>query len=305
MFSRLLRFFVALAVWCAALPVQAASLAEKLPAGFIPDFHNKEIWSTQMAPAYTVLKAQMIRFHDHMLLWIISAIVAFVALVMLYILGRFYHRRGHAPSKTSHNVPLEIIWTLIPIIILTVIAVPSLKMLYSMDRAPGTPDVTIKVTGHQWYWEFEYPDQKFSFNSNIIADKDLKPDEPRLLSADNHLVLPLGAKVQFLVTAADSLHGFFIPELGANRLAVPGRVNEVYVVPNKLGTVYGQCSKICGINHGYMPMTVDIVSQADFEVWLAEAQKKYADNGNGMSESGKLTTAQSILQFPTSKNQVP
>lgn len=235
-------------------------------------------WPMNFQHAASLVKERMVDFHNHMLFWIIAAIVVFVFILLVYILLRYNARANPVPAKFSHNVPIEIVWTVIPILILIVIAVPSFKLLYYMDKAPGKPEVTVKAIGHQWYWEYQYPDYgDFSFNANLIPEKDLQPGQPRLLATDNHVVIPVDTHVQFLVSAADVLHAFFIPAFGVNMLAVPGRTNEVWVHATEEGIFYGQCNKICGINHGYMPITVEVVSKEKFAAWVEEAKKKYAD----------------------------
>ncbi len=241
------------------------------------DLHAYQ-WPMHLAVSASLIRERMTDFHDHLLMWLISFIVVFVLCLLLYIMVRFNARNNPVPAKFTHNVPIEIVWTVIPVLILLVLAVPSFKLLYYADKAPGKPEVTIKVTGHQWYWEYAYPDAgNFSFNANLVADKDLKPGEPRLLTTDNHVVIPVHTNVQFLVTGADVIHAFFMPAFGVNILAVPGRVNAVWVNATQEGTFYGQCNKICGVNHGYMPIMVEVVSKEKYQAWLAEAQKKYSD----------------------------
>jgi len=244
-------------------------------------------WPIHLATSASLIRERMTDFHDHLLLWVISFIVVFVFCLMVYIMLRFNARANPVPAKFTHNVPIEIVWTVIPCLILIAIAIPSFKLLYYSDKAPGKPEVTIKVTGHQWYWEYAYPDAgNFSFNANLVADKDLQPGQPRLLTTDNHIVIPSHTNVQFLVTGADVIHAFFIPAFGINISAVPGRVNQVWVNATQEGIFYGQCNKICGTNHGYMPIMVEVVSKDKYQQWLAEAQKKFSDAGNA-----KITVA--------------
>jgi cytochrome c oxidase subunit 2 len=272
-----------LAAWfflCVAL-VTGQAWAE-LPGMGAP-LPGEGAWEWQLTRPASLVKAIMVDFYDNQLLWIIGGIVLFVFVMLAFILLRYNARANPNPAKFSHNVPLEIVWTIIPIVILAFIAVPSFKLLYYMDKAPGAPEVTIKVTGHQWYWEYEYQDQQFSFNANMVPDKELQAGQPRLLTTDNHIVIPVNTNVQFLVTAADVLHGFFIPPFGVNKLAIPGRVNQVWVNATHEGIYYGQCSKICGINHGYMPIMIEVVSKEAFEAWIKEAKKKYANANTGLT----------------------
>jgi cytochrome c oxidase subunit 2 len=256
--TRLLTFLAG--IFALALPAQAA------------DYE----WPWRLQESASLVKQRMTDFHDGLLIWVISGIVVFVFCLLVYILLRYNRKANPTPEKFSHNVPLEVVWTIIPVLILLVIAVPSFKLIYYMDKAPGKPEVTVKVTGHQWYWAYEYPDAAFSFNANMIPDKDLQPGQPRLLATDNEVVIPVNTNVQFLVTAADVIHAFFMPSFGVNVLAVPGRTNEIWVNATKEGVFYGQCNKICGINHGYMPIMIRVVSKEEYATWLLQAKEKFA-----------------------------
>ena len=273
------RFLLSLTGLCVTVSAYAGS----------DDALSSDKFRMGMLPGVTPIKEKMVDFHNHILLWLVSAIVLLVLALLIYIVIRFSAKNNPEPSKVTHNVPLEVVWTLIPVLILAAIAFPSFKLLYYLDKTPK-PELTVKVTGHQWYWEYQYPDSDFSFNSNLIPEADLKPEQHRLLDVDNVLVLPANTNVQFLVTAADVLHGFFIPAFGINKLAVPGRVNEIWANIDKVGTYYGQCSKICGVNHGYMPLEVKVVPKDEFfNVWLPQAKKQFADNA---IKSTKLAIAQ-------------
>ena len=233
-------------------------------------------WPIEILDSASLIRQHMTDFHNGLLIWVMAGVALFVLVMLTIILIKFNARANPTPAKFSHNVPLEIVWTIIPVLILLVIAVPSFKLLYYMDKAPGVPEVTIKITGHQWYWEYAYPDDgNFSFNANIVQDKDLKPGEPRLLTTDNVVVIPVNTNVQLLVTGADVIHAFMVPEFGINVQAVPGRVNAIWLNATKEGTFYGQCNKICGMNHGYMPIMIKVVSKEDYKKWLVEAKKKY------------------------------
>jgi cytochrome c oxidase subunit 2 len=199
---------------------------------------------------------------------------------------RFDSRRNPTPSRISHNTPLEIAWTVVPVLILVVIAIPSFRLVYFEDRTDH-PDMTVKVTGHQWYWEYGYPDaDNMHFNSYIVQDADLKPGQPRLLTADTQLVLPVGKNIRILTTSGDVIHSFFIPSLGVQRYAIPGRVIETWVKIDKPGDYYGECNQICGTNHSQMPIDVHAVTEADYETWLKQAKAKYnADAGTSQDAS--------------------
>jgi cytochrome c oxidase subunit 2 len=170
---------------------------------------------------------------------------------------------------------LEVLWTLIPSLILIVIAVPSFKVLYSQDNIPKA-DVTVKAIGYQWYWGYEYPDEKIAFDSYMVAEKDLKPGQPRLLAVDNKIVVPVNKVVKVLITANDVLHAWALPSFGVKRDAVPGRINETWFKADRTGTFYGQCSELCGIKHAFMPIEVQVVTDEEYAAWLEGAKQKFA-----------------------------
>jgi cytochrome c oxidase subunit 2 len=242
-------------------------------------------WEIGMQPAHSPVKEGI---HDLNVLVtvIISAIVVLVAALLLWVAYRFDSRRNPTPSRISHNTPLEIAWTVVPVLILVVIAIPSFRLVYFEDRTDH-PDMTVKVTGHQWYWEYGYPDaDNMHFNSYIVQDADLKPGQPRLLTADTQLVLPVGKNIRILTTSGDVIHSFFIPSLGVQRYAIPGRVIETWVKIDKPGDYYGECNQICGTNHSQMPIDVHAVTEADYETWLKQAKAKYnADAGTSQDAS--------------------
>ena len=217
----------------------------------------------------------IVNFHDNLLLPIIIAITVFVLFLMLYACIRFRASANPNPSKRTHNVTVEILWTLIPCLILIVMAVPSFKILYKQDTIPKA-DLTIKAVGYQWYWGYEYPDENIIFDSYMIEEKDLRADQPRLLAVDNEVVVPVNKVVKVLITANDVLHAWDLPSFGVKRDAVPGRINETWFKAEKEGTYYGQCSELCGIKHAFMPITVKVVSEEDYQEWLSEARVKFA-----------------------------
>ncbi len=217
----------------------------------------------------------IVNFHNNLLLPIIIAISVFVLFLMLYACVRFRASANPNPSKRTHNVTVEILWTLIPCLILIVMAVPSFKILYKQDTIPKA-DLTIKAVGYQWYWGYEYPDENIIFDSYMIEEKDLRVDQPRLLSVDNEVVVPVNKVVKVLITANDVLHAWALPAFGVKRDAVPGRINETWFKAEKEGTYYGQCSELCGIKHAFMPITVKVVSEEDYQEWLSEARVKFA-----------------------------
>ena len=217
----------------------------------------------------------IVNFHNNLLLPIIIAISVFVLFLMVYACIRFRASRNPNPSKTTHNVTVEILWTLIPCLILIVMAVPSFKILYKQDTIPKA-DVTVKAIGYQWYWGYEYPDENIIFESYMIETKDLKKNQPRLLAVDNEVVVPVNKVVKVLITANDVLHAWALPSFGVKRDAVPGRINETWFKAEKVGTYYGQCSELCGIKHAFMPITVRVVSEEDYQEWLNGAKIKFA-----------------------------
>jgi cytochrome c oxidase subunit 2 len=217
----------------------------------------------------------IVNFHNNLLLPIIIAISVFVLFLMLYACVRFRASANPNPSKRTHNVTVEILWTLIPCLILIVMAVPSFKILYKQDTIPKA-DLTIKAVGYQWYWGYEYPDENIIFDSYMIEEKDLRADQPRLLTVDHEVVVPVNKVVKVLITANDVLHAWALPAFGVKRDAVPGRINETWFKAEKEGTYYGQCSELCGIKHAFMPITVKVVSEDDYQEWLSEARIKFA-----------------------------
>ena len=210
------------------------------------------------------------------------AVVIFVAGLLLFVVWKFNKKRHPVASRVSHNTILEVAWTVIPVLILVVIAIPSFRLVYFEDRARDA-DLTIKVTGHQWYWEYNYPDSgNIDFNSMMIADEDIKPGQIRRLSVDNPLVVPAGKKIRILTTGADVIHSFFIPSLGVQRYAIPGRTIETWMQVDKPGDYYGECNQICGTNHSAMPIHVQAMTPVDYQTWLGQAKTKFAsDAGPG------------------------
>ena len=214
-------------------------------------------------------------FHD-VLLWISAIMVLFVLGLLLYVMIRFNAKANPTPTRKTHNTLLELCWTVIPVIILVAIAIPSFRLLYFQNEIPES-DMTIKAIGHQWYWSYQYPDHGgFEFESYIVPENELKPGQLRLLEVDNWVVVPVNKTVRVLVTADDVLHAFAVPSLYAKVDAVPGQINEVWFKATKEGTYYGQCSELCGAEHGFMPIRVDVVSEAAFKQWVEKAKAEFA-----------------------------
>ena len=231
-------------------------------------------WQLGFQEAASQSMRDIVNFHDKLLLPIIVAISVFVLFLMAYACIRFRASRNPNPSTRTHNVAIEVLWTLIPCLILIVIAVPSFKTLYSQDRIPKA-DVTIKAVGYQWYWGYEYPDENIIFDSYMVETKDLKAGQPRLLAVDNVVVVPVNKVVKVLITANDVLHAWALPSFGVKRDAVPGRINETWFKAERVGTFYGQCSELCGIKHAFMPIEVRVVSEEDYQEWLTDAKVKF------------------------------
>ena len=231
----------------------------------------------------------IVNFHNHLLLPIIIAISVFVLFLMIYACIRFRASANPVPSTRTHNVAVEVLWTLIPCLILIVMAVPSFKILYKQDTIPKA-EVTVKAVGYQWYWGYEYPDENIIFESYMIEDKDLKENQPRLLAVDNELVVPVNKVVKVLITANDVLHAWALPAFGVKRDAVPGRINETWFKAEKVGTYYGQCSELCGIKHAFMPITVRVVSEEEYNEWLMDAKVKFAKEVIEEDEFKKLAS---------------
>ena len=229
-------------------------------------------WEMGMQPAFSPMKEHIIWLHN-LVLVIITLVTLFVGALLVWVCIRYNEKRNPVPSQTSHHTVIEILWTVIPVLILVIMAIPSFQLIYYLDRTPN-PDMTIKVTGHQWYWEYSYPDDgNVDIESRIIPDDELKPGDLRLLTVDNQLVIPAGKKIRVLTTSSDVIHSFFIPSLGAQRYAIPGRTIELWLEADKPGVYYGECNQICGQDHSRMPISVKALSEADFKAWVEDAKK--------------------------------
>jgi len=233
-----------------------------------------EPWQLGLQPAATDMMARISSFNDFLLI-LMTAITVFVLGLMVYVMVRFNAKANPAPSKTSHNTLIEVVWTVIPILILLVIAVPSFRLLY--DQATPEADMTIKATGYQWYWGYEYPDHgDIAFDALMLEDNELQPGQLRLLTTDNAVVVPVDTTVRVLVTAADVIHNWAMPAFGVKMDAYPGRLNETWFRANKTGIYYGQCSELCGIRHSFMPIMVKVVEKEEFTAWVEQAKVEFA-----------------------------
>jgi cytochrome c oxidase subunit 2 len=226
------------------------------------------------APAGSIAEMAT-NLHD-LLLVVITLISLFVLGLLVYAGVRFHASRNPKPSKTTHNTVIEILWTVIPVLILVGIAVPSFRLLYYMDRTNET-DMVIKVTGNQWFWNYSYPDEGIAFDSYMIDAADLKPGQPRLLTVDNPLVVPEGTRIKLIVTGNDVMHSFFVPSLAVQTYAFIGRTNEAWIdVPAGKETYYGQCNQICGVNHSFMPIEIKALPRAEYAAWLTKAKEQFS-----------------------------
>jgi cytochrome c oxidase subunit 2 len=217
----------------------------------------------------------IIWFHNFVL-WIITGITVFVLALLLWIMVKFNAKANPTPSRTTHNTLLEVAWTVIPVVILVVIAIPSFRILFVQLNTPPA-DLTIKATGKQWYWSYNYPDNgKFEFDSLMLKENERKPDQPRLLAVDNEMVVPVNKVVRMHIIGADVIHAFAVPSFGIKIDAIPGRLNETWFKATREGVYYGQCSELCGKDHAFMPIAVRVVSEQAFTAWVEDAKKKYA-----------------------------
>jgi cytochrome c oxidase subunit 2 len=249
----------ALTVSLGGLPAMAADvLGQPTPGGI--DFQ----------PSAAPLKADAIFFHNAILLPIITAITLFVLALLAYVVIRFNKKSNPVPARWSHNTTVEIVWTVVPVLILAVISIFSFRLLYKYHDMPK-PDVTVKVTGNQWYWSYEYPELgDYAFDSHLLPEAEAKAKGvPFRLAADNPMVVPVGQTVRLLVTGADVIHSVALPAFGLKTDAIPGRVNETWFKADKVGVYYGQCSELCGVDHAFMPLQINVVSPAEYAAWAA------------------------------------
>ncbi|OCK61638.1 cytochrome c oxidase subunit II [Bradyrhizobium sp. LMTR 3] len=229
-------------------------------------------WEITLQEAATPVMENIISFHN-LLLVIITLITLFVLALLVIVVVKFNARANPVPSRTTHHTLIEVAWTLIPVLILVGIAVPSFRLLFQQLDVPKA-DLTVKVTGKQWYWSYAYPDNgKFEFDSLMAQDK-----QPRLLGVDNEMVVPVNKVIRVQTTGADVIHAFAVPSFGIKIDSIPGRLNETWFKATKTGMYYGQCSELCGKDHAFMPIAVKVVSDQEFAEWVEAAKKKYATN---------------------------
>jgi cytochrome c oxidase subunit 2 len=238
-------------------------------------------WQMGLQQSATPVMDFIVSFHNYLLI-VITLISLFVLALLVIIAVRFNAKANPTPSRTTHHTLLEVAWTLIPVVILVAIAVPSFRLLFYQLNVP-TADLTIKATGKQWYWTYNYPDNgKLEFDSRMVADTTkLRPDQPRLLGVDNEMVVPVNKTIRVQTIGNEVIHAFAVPSFGIKIDAIPGRLNETWFRATREGIYYGQCSELCGRDHAYMPIGVRVVSEQAFTAWVEEAKKKYAREDDG------------------------
>jgi len=242
-------------------------------------------WQLGFSEPATELMSDVIAFHSYILMPIITGISILVLALLLYIAYRYNSNRNQIASTTTHNTLIEVLWTVIPVILLIIIAIPSFRILYTAETIPKA-DLTIKAIGNQWYWSYEYPDyDDFSFDANMLQDEELSNPSLRLLETDTQIVVPVNKVVKLLITSNDVLHAWTIPAFAVKKDAVPGRLNETWFKAEKTGTYYGQCSELCGPKHAFMPINVKVVSQDEFDNWLNFAKEEYASSETNFNQT--------------------
>ena len=267
--------FLPLLLFASLLLMDGTALAQGTEAAAPVIGGAPTAWQINFQPAASPVAERIEALHD-LLLFVTVAISVLVFVLLMFVCIRYRASRSPVPSRRTHNTALEIAWTAIPVLILVVIAIPSFKLLYFMDRAVA-PEMTLKAVGHQWYWSYEYPDHgDFTFDAYMIADQDLQEGQLRLFDVDNRVVLPVDTDVRVLTTATDVIHSWAVPALGIKLDAIPGKVNETWVRIERPGIYYGQCSELCGAYHGFMPVMIEAVSKEEFDTWVEQAREQYA-----------------------------
>ena len=265
---RLMRWIAPALVFAAALAgggIALAGLGQPTP------------WQLGLQQSAAPTMDDIVWFHN-LLLWIITGITLFVLVLLLIVIVKFNARANPVPSRTTHNTLLEVLWTVIPVVILVVIAIPSFRILFVQLNLPPA-DLTVKATGNQWNWTYAYPDDKIEFTSIMLTDAErakVNPPPPRLLGVDNPIVVPVNKVVRVQVIGSDVIHAFAVPSFGIKIDAIPGRLNETWFKATREGVYYGQCSELCGKDHAFMPIEVRVVSEQAYAAWLADAKKKFA-----------------------------
>lgn len=261
-----------------ALVALSAFITTGLIGGGMAVAQVAEEWQLGFQDAATPVMERIISFNN-VLLWICIVISAFVFILLMIIVFRFNRKRNPEPKKWSHNTLIEIVWTVVPVAILVAIAIPSLRLLYYQDRAADA-EMTIKAIGHQWYWSYEYPDigEDITFDAAMIPDEEIGEGQHRLLETDERVIVPVNTTVRMLITADDVIHSWAIPAFGVKLDGIPGRINETWFRATKEGVFYGQCSELCGTNHAFMPIAVEVVSKEAYAEWVEFAKEEYAQS---------------------------
>jgi cytochrome c oxidase subunit 2 len=293
----------------ASAPIQYGTVGHAIPN---PKIGQPQAGAFGMEEQVTPIGHEALWFHNGPLMYLITAISIFVLLLLLWTMVRYRRGANPTPSRNSHNTMIEVVWTLVPVLILVSIAIPSIRLLRH-QYTPPPADLTVKVTGHQWYWTYEYPDYGVSFDSNILKEKGdptLKAgdrfrtdnDGPPLLAADERMVLPAGKVVKFIITADDVIHSFSVPAFWTKLDANPGQLNETWVKvdADKTGVYFGQCSELCGARHGFMPINVEVVRPDQFEQWIASKGGKLASAKPAAAPAGAA-----LAPTPTAATATP
>jgi cytochrome c oxidase subunit 2 len=244
-------------------------------------------WQLGLQDSATPVMDDVVWLHTYVMWWI-TGITLFVLGLLVAIMVKFNATANPTPSRITHNTLIEVLWTVVPVVILVFIALPSFRILFFQLNTPPA-DLTVKVTGVTWNWKYDYPDHgDFEFDSLMTLEKDLKPGQPRLLTVDNEMVVPVNKVVRVLVTGFDVIHSFKVPSFGIMIDAIPGRLNETWFKATREGWYYGQCSELCGKDHSFMPIAVRVVSDAEFAAWIEEAKRKFgaADAPNRIAAAG-------------------
>ncbi len=291
---RLLRRCGGLALAFLALPLVPLLLAPPVPAWAAGPAGNPigqpHDWQIGFQRAYSPVMRNIEWLNTDIVIPIIGVISLLVAGLLLYVVWRFNAARHPVPSRLTHNAPLEVAWTVLPALVLVGMAIPSFRLVFFENRT-NDPYMTLNVTGHQWYWEYAYPGQgNLDFMSNFVPDNELKPGQPRLLTVNHPLVLPVGENIRILQTSGDVIHSFFIPSLGVQRYAIPGQTIETWVRIDRPGTYYGECNQICGIGHHEMPIEVQAVPLPQFLAWAKLAKQQMAADGSVPPASAALAS---------------
>jgi cytochrome c oxidase subunit II len=266
-------------VFLRTIVIAALAAALLLPEGAaFAGLGQPSPWQIGLQESGSPVMDDVVGFHTFVL-WIVTAITVFVLGLLIYVMIKFNAAANPVPSRTTHNTLVEVLWTVIPVVILVIIALPSFRILFFQLNTPPS-DLTIKATGVTWNWKYDYPDNgDFEFDSLMLQDKERKADQPRLLSVDNEMVVPVNKVIRMQVTGFDVIHSFTVPSFGIKIDAIPGRLNETWFKATKVGWYYGQCSELCGKDHAFMPIAVRVVTDAEFATWVEEAKKKFASNG--------------------------